>query len=110
VTENELGEERSKKRNKTPKETPKRQVEFEISLSIGSPGSARIGRCVSVRWASSAHLVSLVEFSNDSLWTHCKCFYSSASVDHSSHVCTGSEVCFAEDCFGWCSIQSEIVA
>ena len=61
-------------------------------------------------WASSAHLVPLEEFSNDSLWTHCKCFYSSASVDHSSHVLTGGEVCFAEDRFGWCTIQSEIVA
>ena len=41
-----------------------------------------------MRWASSAHLVLLEEFSNDSLWTHCECFYSSASVDHSSHVLT----------------------
>ena len=48
-------------------------------------------------WASSSHLVPLEEFSNDSLWTHCKCFYSSASADHSSHVLTGGEVCFAED-------------
>ena len=79
-------------------------------LSVGSPGSVRIGRCASMSWASSAHLVPLEEFSNDSLWTHCKCFYSSASVDHSSHVFTGGEVCFAEDRFGWCTIQSEIVA
>jgi hypothetical protein len=43
-------------------------------------------------WASSAHLVPSEGFSNDSLWTHCKCFYSSASVDHSSHVFTGGEV------------------
>jgi hypothetical protein len=50
-----------------------------------------------VRWASSAHLVPLEEFSNDSLWTHDKCFFSSASVDHSSHVFTGGEVCFAEE-------------
>jgi hypothetical protein len=62
-----------------------------------------------VRWVSSAHLVPLEEFGNDSLWTHCKCFYSSASVDHSSHVFTVGEVCFAEDCFGWCSIQSKTV-
>jgi len=44
------------------------------------------------------------------VWTHCKCFYSSASVDHSSHVFTGGEVRFAEDRFGWSSIQSDIVA
>ena len=49
-----------------------------------------------MRWASSAaHLVYLEKYSYDSLWTHCKCFYSSASVDHSSHVFTGGEVCFA---------------
>ena len=56
-------------------------------LSVGSPGSARIGQCASMSWASSSHLVPLEEFSNDSLWTHCKCFYSSASVDHSSQPC-----------------------
>ena len=58
------------------------------------------------------HLVSLEEFSNDSMWTHCSIVsaYSSASVDHSSHVFTGGEVCFVEDYFDWCSIQSKIVA
>jgi hypothetical protein len=57
-------------------------------------------------WASSVHLVPLEEFSNDSLWTRCKCFYSSASVDHSSHVFTGGEVCFAEDRFGYAFIEA----
>jgi hypothetical protein len=59
-----------------------------------------IGRCVSVRWASLAHLVALEEFSSDFLLTHFNCYYSSASVDHSSHVFTGGEVCFAENYFG----------
>jgi len=110
VTENKLGEEiliRKENAKLNAKLTPSHVRNL---LSVGSPGSVRIGRCASVRWASSAHLVPLEEFSNDSLWTHCKCFYSSASVDHSSHVFTGGEVCFAEDRFGWCSIQPEIVA
>jgi hypothetical protein len=71
--------------------------------------SARTERCVSVRWASSARRIL-------SLWTSLVTIpcgpivsaYISASVDHSSHVFTGSEVCFADDYFGWCSIAQSV--
>jgi len=74
VIENKSGEEKKYiLKKETPNKTAKRCARNLLAI-LGSPGSARIGRYVSVRWASSAHLVSPEEFSNDSLWAHCKCF------------------------------------
>jgi hypothetical protein len=77
---------------KTLNTSPKRQIEFEF-----------LSQSPAVRFREGDRLRRI-----ESL--HCKCLYGSASMDHSSHVFTDSEVYFAEEGFGWCSIQSKTVA
>jgi hypothetical protein len=96
VTENKLGEERGNKKRK-------RQIKRQNAKLRSKPLIHWVSWVCSY-WALRfrevgvpAHVIVLLEeLTNDSLWTHCKCFYSAASVDHSSHVFTGGEVCFAE--------------